>query len=185
MTEQNDKTDFDLTQDAAVPTAPDAQPGISRRALLRGGTLAAPAILTLNSNAAVGWAMTSAATIGTRTPDGTGGDATCLIGGEQVDPYTKPGVYYADSGEFWEVDGSLRYSLTADGSQIVPADFVCQQTEPLYVSSDGGLTWSAEPVPPPRVYGTAGNVQDAAVVSFTALAASSFNAGDAPLWPHV
>lgn len=170
MTDQRDKADIGPAATVADEAAPAAAAGISRRALLRGASAAAPAILTLNSNAAFGWSLTSG-TVGTIQPTGQTGEATCLVDGVEVDPNNKPGVYSTDGASFVKVDGQLMYSSAADGSQLLSPEQVCTRTETIYYSGDNGSTW--QPVEAPG----------GALVSFSALSAASFSGTDVTSWP--
>lgn len=117
MTAEHDES-HGMTDSAASapPVASDgaAGSGFSRRALLTGATTAVPTILTLNSSAAVAWAIGSG-TIGTRaTVAGDQGGVLCLETKELRE--LKTGVYSVGSPPYVEVinmPGSpdVRYQL--------------------------------------------------------------------------
>ena len=99
-TERNDRPEPRV--DVATPQAQAGGPASpSRRALIRGASVAVPTILTLNSNAAMGWAIGSN-TIGTRAPvAGNKNDVLCLE--TKGLPEVKPGVYGLGSPPYAEV----------------------------------------------------------------------------------
>lgn len=129
-TERNDRPESGV--DVATPQAPAGGPAsLSRRALIRGASVAVPTILTLNSNAAMGWALGSN-TIGTRPPtSGNKHDVLCLE--TKGLPEVKPGVYRLGSppyAEVYEIPSSVEFKRkvgsgpSASWKKVYPQD-VC------------------------------------------------------------
>ncbi len=151
---------------SAAERAPAPPATISRRMLVRGASVAVPTILTLNSTAAVGWAIASN-TIGTKAATGDQGDALCLdlssTGGE-----VKPGVYALGDPPYAEViriPSSNEYRSTVGGTgqptTIYPEDVCLDGGYIEYKGSSGGWTaLDTRPLPPGAL------VSNAAVASF-------------------
>ena len=144
----------DPREPTAIAPAPDDSAGappasISRRMLLRGASVAAPTILTLNSTAAVGWAIASG-TIGTTRPTGGTGPAICLdkttVGSE-----VKTGVYLIPDryAEVVDVPNTLYYRRRGDnwtGSKTtIRPEQVCSEggyIEYSYTGGTGNTNWT-------------------------------------------
>jgi hypothetical protein len=108
MTEQRDKNVAEPIGSVEQEAQPVSPTRISRRALMRGASVALPTILTLNSNAAFGWAATSA-TIATRPAKSVAsGDAICVQGGPPRRG-ARPGVHPVRTSDFYHVKGDLQY----------------------------------------------------------------------------
>lgn len=155
MTDSRETTAIAPSTDDSAETAPVS---ISRRTLLRGATVAAPTILTLNSNAAMGWAIASG-TIGTTKPSGGSRSAICLdvqsVGGE-----VKPGVYSLGNPPFADVvdvPSSYKYRRCEDGdcsgtgkkTDLRPEQ-VCSEGGTIQVKAGGGWKQLKSPVNPNR-----------------------------------
>jgi hypothetical protein len=108
MTDQRDKDAAQLAGSVEQEGPPFPPARISRRALMRGASVALPTILTLNSNAAFGWAATSA-TIATRPAKSVAsGDAICVQGGP-TQRGARPGVHPVRTSDFYRVRGDRQY----------------------------------------------------------------------------
>lgn len=154
MTESRDPTAIAPITDDAAGVVPAS---ISRRMLLRGASVAAPTILTLNSNAAMGWAIASG-TIGTRAPDGGSGSVLCLdraTTGAEV----KPGVYSLGDPPYAEVvdvpssyDYRRRQNLDWTGSTTsIRPEQVCSEGGAIeYKATGGGWVKLDKPIRPAR-----------------------------------
>lgn len=108
-TERNDRPESRV--DVATPQAQAGGPASpSRRALIRGASVAVPTILTLNSNAAMGWALSSN-TIGTRAPVAGNKNGVLCLDTKGL-PEVKPGVYGLGSppyAEVYEIPSHVEY----------------------------------------------------------------------------
>jgi hypothetical protein len=121
MTEQRDKNAVEPTGSVEHEAQPVSPTRISRRALMRGASVALPTILTLNSNAAFGWAATSA-TIATRqAKPNASGDVLCVQGGPPRRG-ARPGAHPVRTSDFYLVrgDGQYRYYTKDRGGNEVP-----------------------------------------------------------------
>lgn len=142
MTDQRDEAFVDPSGGTSEVPASVAPASISRRALVKGASVALPTILTLNSNAAFGWAVTSG-TIGTR-PASTNvelaDDAICVIG--DTPEGGKAGVYDVTQSEFYQIPGDFKYATGPGGSgTALNAEQACESTlEKIYYKGSGGWT---------------------------------------------
>lgn len=150
---------------SAAERAPATPATISRRMLVRGASVAVPTILTLNSTAAVGWAIASN-TIGTKAATGDQGDVLCLDLGSTGDE-VKPGVYALGDPPYAEVikipssnEYRSRVGGTGQPTTIYPED-VCLDGGYIEYKGDGDWTpLKTQPLPPGAL------VSNAAVASF-------------------
>ena len=134
---------------AGGPTSP------GRRALIRGASVAVPTILTLNSNAAMGWAISSN-TIGTKDPNpGNWQGVNCLE--TQGLSEVKPGVYGLGSppyAEVYEIPSNVKFKRqvgsgpSADWKDASPQDVCVKGGVVKYKSgSDWKKLNDGQPIP--------------------------------------
>jgi len=144
MTDQRDKPGVEPDGRIGETRAAGAPAPISRRALMTGASVALPTILTLNSSAAFGLAVTSAV-VRTRLADAAAtGDAICVIGTET--PGGATGVYEVSQSDFYRVRGDLYYRTGPDDLNpgvTYNAEQACESSlQQVYYSSDG-TSWTA------------------------------------------
>jgi hypothetical protein len=166
-----DPTNQSVTEPSVSDSAePVTSASVSRRALLRGVTVAAPAILTLNSNTALGLAMTSG-TIVTQAPTGTTGTVNCLdktsVGAQlTTNRYSMGDPPYA---EVVNVPSTMTYRKSARANWMgmktaVSPEQVCSQGGDIEYTAGGGWTRLKASVDPTRY----GMLSSTAVASFGA-----------------
>lgn len=147
MTDQRDKAITEPAGGVEEPKSHRAAAPLSRRALLSGASVALPTILTLNSNSAFGWAITSG-TIGTRGAStvATGDDAYCVIGPEVPG---KPGVYpLGDQTDIYRIPGNLTYRTGKgnSGDPLSPEQACTSSLDTIYYRY--GTTGDGTPIRP-------------------------------------
>ena len=171
MTDQRDKPGVEPDDRIGETRAGGAPAPISRRALMTGASVALPTILTLNSNAAFGWAVTSG-TIGTRAANVQAAgdvDVICVVGTDTSGtPGGKTGVYEVQTSDFYRVRG-VPYSTTSDGSGVINPELACEADGEIYYYADG--TWN----PTGPVGGFGGAVASVSLTDTSAM--NSFSAG--------
>jgi hypothetical protein len=140
MTDQRDKATESRDAGVGLPLGQVDTPGLSRRAMLRGATLAVPTILTLGSGAAL---AASSNLLGTNQT-ATATDVNCL------DPRstkgalpTNPNVYDLGSppyGEVTVIPSTNRYRDKATDLDITTSQ-VCQLDGTVKVKYNGTGPW--------------------------------------------
>jgi hypothetical protein len=140
MTDQRDQATESRDAGVEAPVGQPDTPDLSRRAMLRGATVAVPTILTLGSGAAL---AASSNLLGTnQTPTTT--DVNCLNpASTQGTLPTNPNVYDLGAppyGEVTVIPSTNRYRNKATGLDITTSE-ACQLNGTVQVKYNGSGPW--------------------------------------------
>lgn len=147
MTDQRDAATSPQVGSVEQARTPVAQPGLSRRSLLRGAYVAVPTILTLNSGVAAAIARSSNL-IGARTSGMPPGDKYCFDA-RAYDPLpgSRSGKLRYDLGpnpdfDVVRIPGSLDYQDSGSPGVLVSGETVCTTEGNYQYRVPGTDTWT-------------------------------------------